>query len=87
MRLTVTELDILDAIDKGQVYGYRILAYKKELTPGTMYPILRGMAEKGWLAFKEETSNLGPARRNYRLTEQGRAELEGGRKWAQTISE
>ena len=45
-----------------------------EISPGTLYPMLHGLARKGYLEMKQE----GPgkrARRLYRTTAQGRAAL------------
>jgi PadR family transcriptional regulator PadR len=45
-----------------------------EISPGTLYPMLHGLADKGYLKVKQE----GPgkrARRLYRITAKGRAAL------------
>ncbi len=52
-------------------HGYR-------LSPGTLYPILHGLEEKGYLRSTER--RLGrTARRMYRITPSGRHALEGAK--------
>ena len=49
-----------------------------EISPGTLYPMLHGLADKGYLKVRQE----GPgkrARRLYTITAQGRAALAGAK--------
>ncbi|MBO0724485.1 MAG: helix-turn-helix transcriptional regulator [Blastocatellia bacterium] len=52
-------------------HGYR-------LSPGTLYPLLHGLEEKGYLRSSEEGSGRQP-RRVYRATQKGRKALAGAR--------
>jgi DNA-binding PadR family transcriptional regulator len=52
-------------------HGYR-------LSPGTLYPLLHGLEEKGYLSSSEESSGRQP-RRVYRATQKGRKALSGAK--------
>jgi PadR family transcriptional regulator, regulatory protein PadR len=52
-------------------HGYR-------LSPGTLYPLLHGLEEKGYLRSSEEDSGRQP-RRVYRATQKGRKALAGAK--------
>ncbi|WP_127793818.1 PadR family transcriptional regulator [Agromyces sp. LHK192] len=50
---------------------------------GTLYPLLARLRGQGLVETFEQTSDAGPNRRYYRLTDAGRRELEGFRsRWA-----
>lgn len=53
-------------IEELRRHGYR-------LSPGTLYPILHGMEEDGWLKARQEVG--GGRRRIYRITRAGRKAL------------
>ncbi len=54
-----------------------------DLAEGTVYPALTRMEKKGLLASRLVPSDSGPARKYYRLTKAGRAELSRAVKyWA-----
>jgi poly-beta-hydroxybutyrate-responsive repressor len=62
-------------------YGYELMeraaAFGFEaMNPGTLYRTLRQMEENGVVKSKWETSNGGPARRVYSITEAGEAYLD-----------
>lgn len=63
------------------LYPYDIAKRLRELSgelpfsPGAIYPLLRSMAARGWLASRIVPSYSGPPRRYYRVTEEGRAAL------------
>lgn len=68
-------------------HGYELLARLDELgldriDNGTSYRLLRGLEQDGLVLSWWEPSASGPARRTYRLTDAGRAELGG---WAQVV--
>jgi PadR family transcriptional regulator, regulatory protein PadR len=75
-------LSILDRASE-DLYGYQIakrLQGEGPDTPiavkqGALYPVLRALAAHGLLASRIVPSYSGPARRYYRITEQGRAVL------------
>lgn len=68
------KLHILHHASEQPIYGHWMLAELREhgynISPGTLYPILRRMEEYGWL--KRDATKVHPhARRNYRLTPAG----------------
>jgi len=60
-------------------HGYR-------LGPGTLYPILHGLEEKGYLA-SERRVVKGRVRRYYRITPQGQQVLEESRERVRELAE
>jgi DNA-binding PadR family transcriptional regulator len=65
---------LLASTEEKPAWGLSICA-DADLGPGTVYPILERLTEHGWAASWEETEpHPGrPARRYYRLTDDGRA--------------
>ncbi len=65
------------ADEDGGVYGQWMLEelhrHGYRLSPGTLYPMLARMAERGWLRATEPRGSVG--RRVYRLTPRGREVL------------
>ena len=60
-------------------YSYEIaskLAKAVDMGEGTIYPLMRRMQSDGLVETYFEESSSGPARKYYRLTDQGRASLE-----------
>ena len=77
-----TQTLILAVLNDGPLHGYAIareierrsgqaLRFKE----GTLYPALRALDEDGLIEGEWETPSSGAARRNYRLTPEGEAEL------------
>lgn len=71
---------ILKIIDKSETYGYEIVSQLQkngftDACEGTMYPLLLRLEKKGliWANFKP--SQLGPSRKYYSLTRDGRIYL------------
>jgi PadR family transcriptional regulator PadR len=74
---------ILSILLRGEDYGYQIIQRVKEISEGTLdwsdnmlYPVLRRMEKRGLLVSKWKMSEGGRLRRYYKITQQGRAELE-----------
>lgn len=72
---------VLSIIAKGETYGYEILAELErfgfeEPGEGTLYPILTRLDKNGSIACRKEKSPLGPIRKYYSVTEEGRLRLE-----------
>ena len=72
-------LHVLHHAAERPVYGSWMIEELREhgyvISPGTLYPMLHGLARKGYLQVRQE----GPgkrARRLYTITEKGRAALE-----------
>jgi DNA-binding PadR family transcriptional regulator len=80
-RLTKPTIGVLEALlaatDERPAWGLSICT-DADLGPGTVYPILDRLIERGWIASRDETEpHPGrPARRYHTLTEQGRAEAQ-----------
>lgn len=76
----------------GPAYGYAIAKRLEAaasgeplVKQGTLYPVLRTMAEAGWLTSEVEPSVSGPPRRYYTITEEGRRMLGRWRQaWERT---
>ena len=86
VRKGILEYCILTALGGGEQYGYALV---KRLcsTPGlfvaegSIYPLLSRMRAAGFVETRLEESSGGPARKYYRLTESGRAQLAQMRPW------
>jgi PadR family transcriptional regulator PadR len=84
-------LALLDRVE-GPTYGYAIGKRLEEaaegeplVKQGTLYPVLRAMAEAGWLESEVEPSVAGPPRRYYTITPAGRRMLRRWREvWERT---
>ena len=77
------ELIVLHLLSPGEAYGYEIVSKLTEqtngalaVTDGTLYPVLYRLERAGYVAIRWETPERGVPRKYYRLTEEGRAELE-----------
>ncbi|HZP49396.1 MAG TPA: PadR family transcriptional regulator [Vicinamibacterales bacterium] len=71
------KIHILHHADEDGIYGQWMLEelhrHGYRLSPGTLYPMLARMAERGWLRASEPKRSTGP--RVYRLTPRGREVL------------
>jgi PadR family transcriptional regulator len=77
------ELIVLHLLSRGEAYGYEIVSKLTartngtlEVTDGTLYPVLYRLERAGYVAVRWETPERGVPRKYYRLTDEGRAELE-----------
>jgi len=72
---TLKILNCLAISPKG-LHGYALMQ-AASLASGTLYPILKRLADRGWLQKNWETGaeDAGPPRRIYKLTPLGQAEL------------
>jgi DNA-binding PadR family transcriptional regulator len=77
IRLALWKIHILHHAAEEPIYGLWMLEELAEhghrVSPGTLYPILSRMESNGWLRSQVGGSNR--ARRNYRITNQGRRVL------------
>jgi PadR family transcriptional regulator PadR len=76
-------LMILQTLNRGPLHGYaiarRIRDWSRgelEIEDGSLYPALNRMLVKGWLKAEWGTSDKNRRARFYRLTPEGRAQLE-----------
>ena len=65
-------------------YGYALVVRLQEagltdMAEGTVYPALARCERAGWMAAYYVPSERGPARKYYRLTDEGRSELARAR--------
>jgi transcriptional regulator len=77
---------VLAILAEGESYGYAIIKRVSELsgghlqwTDGMLYPVLHRLERNGLIAAKWGSSESGRRRRYYRLTKEGRAQLEAER--------
>src|SRR5215208_5056959 len=77
------ELIVLHLLGSGEAYGYEIVSKLTEqtngaleVTDGTLYPVLYRLERAGYVNVRWETPERGVPRKYYRLTQEGREELE-----------
>lgn len=80
----VLSLLLLQLLSQEDAYGYAVVVRLREagiteLAEGSVYPALTRMQQAGWLESYLVASGSGPARKYYRVTDAGRAELVGRR--------
>jgi PadR family transcriptional regulator, regulatory protein PadR len=83
---------VLAILAEGESYGYAIIKRVGELshghvqwTDGMLYPVLHRLERNGLVAAKWASSESGRRRKYYRLTKDGRAQLEAERKRWQIV--
>ncbi len=77
LRKGILELAILGALEHRTHYGYSLIKHLTggngvELTEGTIYPILSRLAREGLVSAEWAESHLGPPRKYYALTPNGK---------------
>ena len=77
MRKGVLDLCILRALVPGEWYGYALVKALVEIpgigvAEGSIYPLLSRLKRQGLVTTRLEESSEGPARKYYRLTDEGR---------------
>lgn len=83
---------ILALVAGEESYGYGLVTRLREaglsdIAPGTVYPVLNRLEREGQLESRLLASSSGPARKYYRLTEQGRASRVVAQQGWQRLSE
>jgi DNA-binding PadR family transcriptional regulator len=85
---------VLAILAEGESYGYAIIKRVSELsggklqwTDGMLYPVLHRLERNGLVAAKWGESETGRRRKYYRLTKEGRVELEAERKRWQIVDD
>lgn len=73
---------VLKLLEDGDLYGYQMIEELRRrsddtfhLKAGTLYPLLHGLEEKGFVIAYERAATNGKSRRYYHLTDQGHAAL------------
>ena len=80
-RKGLLELSVLNALRGTRMYGYEIAKRLQEIpglmvVEGTIYPIMSRLQKEGLVTSSLEPSPDGPARKYYRLSEDGEAALD-----------
>jgi len=80
LRKGVAEFAVLALLRGEPMYGWQLSQQLIErggfiASIGTLYPLLARLRAKDWVTTYDEASDAGPARRYYRLTDEGRAAL------------
>lgn len=73
---------ILKIIDKTETYGYEIVEQLQQagfadVKEGTLYPLLLRLEKKNLITATFKPSPLGPRRKYYNLTDEGKAYVAG----------
>ena len=78
----LVRLHILHHAAEDDIYGQwmmeELARHGYRMSPGTLYPLLHGMEEKGWLESRQERAGRS-MRRLYRATPAGRAALQAAK--------
>jgi len=74
LRKGVLEMCVLKQLSRGDSYAYEIgqtLMSEVGMAEGTIYPLMRRMAEEGMVSTYMIQSDAGPSRKYFRLTQLG----------------
>lgn len=73
---------VMKLLESGDKYGYEMIETLRQrsddafhLKAGTLYPLLHGLEEKGFVTAYEREATAGKPRRYYHLTQAGRGAL------------
>ena len=80
LRKGVLEFCILAILEQKENYGYQIIQYLSRFTGvdikrGTIYALFKRLNDEGYIQYKLEESDFGPARKIYYLTTKGKETL------------
>lgn len=77
--LSFWKVHILHHAETRRIFGHWVIRELRrhgyEVSPGTLYPLLNRMAERGWLSVKVDPEGGLRARKEYSLTRKGRRVL------------
>lgn len=82
---------ILKVIEQHTTYGYEIMVILKDngfegLTEGTIYPLLLRLEKQYYISAELKSSPLGPKRKYYSITDDGRAYLNEFRSYWEQLN-
>ncbi|HVS16476.1 MAG TPA: helix-turn-helix transcriptional regulator [Thermoanaerobaculia bacterium] len=85
---------VLALLEDGERYGYQLAEQLAtgsdgflDLGQATLYPLLYNLESKGWIAARWQVAESGRRRKYYRLTAQGRRQLERSRaQWSRLVA-
>jgi PadR family transcriptional regulator, regulatory protein PadR len=73
---------VLIILTESENYGYELIQQLKSrsdaklnIAEGTLYPVLKKMEEKKWIASKWKTADSGKQRKYYSITKKGKEQL------------
>ena len=85
---------VLAILAEGDSYGYAIIKRVTELsgghlqwTDGMLYPVLHRLERQGYVVAKWRSSDIGRRRKYYRITKEGRVQLEAQRNQWQVVDD
>lgn len=81
MRKGLLGVAALSALANAPQHGYALAQtlhalFGASVPEGTLYPLLSGFEEEGWVGTEWDTTRPGPARKVYRITQSGREALQ-----------
>jgi PadR family transcriptional regulator PadR len=87
---------ILKLLEERDMYGYQMIEELRrrsdhtfDLKAGTLYPLLHGLEEKGWITAYQDNSDTARPRKYYHLTKSGTEQLkekqEDWRRYARAV--
>ena len=78
-----TDMMLLKLLEQEDMYGYQMIEELKRrsddtfhLKAGSLYPLLHGLEEKGYVEAYEREATAGKPRRYYHLTDHGKKALQ-----------
>lgn len=74
----ILELCVLSLIDQEDLYGYEVvqrISPRIEVNESTIYPLLRRLTKEGHCSTYMKDSTEGPARKYYKMTDEGKSHL------------
>lgn len=84
---------VMALLREGDMYGYQMIEELRrrsdhtfDLKAGTLYPLLHGLEEKGWITSYQEGTDTARPRKYYHLTTSGGAQLEEKRAYWRSYS-
>jgi PadR family transcriptional regulator PadR len=89
-----TALVLLQLLNERDMYGYELVKeldkrsdHSLQVKEGTLYPALHKLEKQEYIEFYWQEQEKGPARKYYRITDEGRAVLvEKTNEWKQFVS-
>ena len=90
--LSAFEEDILTLLENRSAYGLEIIQAiadlrQEAIAQGTLYPILKKLEDKDFVATKWGNSTVGARRKYYKITSAGKEALTEQRNYRQRLSE
>ncbi|XLM20284.1 PadR family transcriptional regulator [Chromobacterium piscinae] len=85
------DMCVLAVLAQADSYAYELvskLSQGMDISEGTIYPLMRRLQNELWVSTYLVESSSGPSRKYYKLTDNGRRELEAMRReWQEFVAE